>query len=482
MIKQKAHTRHVSRCSIKAKMLVGFIWINMYIFFWANSPLLVDLVITNAKLLINGGLVQAGLAVDEGKIVKIGKKSTLPSASKEIDVGSNLVLPGLIDAHVHLRDQDLSYKEDFFTGTAAAANGGITLVIDMPKNKPVTMNPESLRNRMDIAAKKTVVNVAFYSAFPKNPEEIEGIVMEGAKAFKLYMMEKIGGIDPEDDKAVEYAFTKAAQLRVPVGVHAEDRQLIESATARLRSEGNNNVEAHLEAHPPEAEAKALNHIFKCAKKSKVNLHVCHISTEKGVNVVASAKRSGLPVSCEVTPHHLFLSSQQLKRVGSIGLTNPPLRSENDLRSLWLNFQAGTIDILASDHAPHALEEKNQRIVWDIAPGIVGLETLLPLMLTQVNAGCLSLSRLVEATSAKPAKIFHLEKRGELKKGNFADLTVVDLKKEWRIDASKFYSKAKFSPFDGWKVKGKPVKTFVNGHLVMDEGEIVSNQGDGSIAR
>jgi dihydroorotase (multifunctional complex type) len=454
----------------------------MCIFFWANGQLPVNLVITNAKLLINGGLVQAGLAVDEGRIVKIGKKSALPSASKEIDVRGNLVLPGLIDAHVHLRDQDLGYKEDFFTGTAAAANGGITLVIDMPKNKPVTMSPESLKNRINIAAKKTVVNVAFYSAFPENPEEIEKIVMEGAKAFKLYMAEKIGGINPDDDEAIEHAFAKAAQLNVPVGVHAEDMKLIESATARLKSAGNNSVEAHLKAHPTEAEAKALDRIFRCAKKSKVNLHVCHINTEKGVDVVTSAKRSGLPVTCEVTPHHLFLSSQQLKRVGSIGLTIPPLRSEDDVRSLWLSFQAGTIDILASDHAPHALEEKNQRIVWDIAPGIVGLETLLPLMLTQVNAGRLSLSRLVEATSAKPAKIFHLKNRGELKNGNFADLTVVDLKKEWKIDASRFYSKAKFSPFDGWKVKGKPVKTFVNGHLVMDEGEIVSNQGDGSIVR
>jgi dihydroorotase (multifunctional complex type) len=467
---------------MKVKTLVGFIWINRHILLWTDGQLPIDLVIRNSKLLINGSLVQAGLALDEGKIVKIGKEPTLPSASEEIDVDGHLVLPGIIDAHVHLRDQDLSYKEDFFTGTAAAASGGITLVIDMPNNNPVTMNPESLKNRMNLAAKKTVVNVAFYSAFPEKPEEEESLVLEGAKAFKLYMTEKIGGVDPDDDKAVAEAFTRAAKLQVPVGVHAEDSHLIESATARLRSAGNNNIEAYLNAHSPEAEAKAVVRILKFAKKSKVNLHVCHVSTDSGVRAIASAKRSGLPVSCEVTPHHLLMSSQHLKQVGFIGLTNPPLRSEDDIRSLWLNLQAGNIDILASDHAPHALEEKKQQTVWNIAPGIDGLETLLPLMLTQANAGRLSLSRLVEAASAKPAKIFHLKKRGELKAGNFADLTVVDLKKEWRIDASKFYSKAKFSPFDGWKVKGKPVKTFVNGRLVMDEGEIVAGPGDGNVVR
>jgi dihydroorotase (multifunctional complex type) len=190
----------------------------------------------------------------------------------------------------------------------------------------------------------------------------------------------------------------------------------------------------------------------------------------------------LPVSCEVTPHHLLLSSQQLKKVGFFGLTNPPLRSESDTRSLWRNLQAGNIDIIASDHAPHTLKEKEEKTVWNVAPGIAGLETLLPLMLTQVNAGRLSLPRLIQATSAKPAKIFGLYMRGELKKGNFADFTVVDLKREWEIDASKFCSKAKFSPFDGWKVKGKPVKTFVNGKLIMDEGEIVANPGDGTVIR
>jgi len=442
----------------------------------------VDLVLKNAKICTSAEVFPAGLAIDGDRIVKIAKEPNLPSASKEIDVNGLMVLPGLIDAHVHLRDQKLEYKEDFCTGTAAAANGGVTLVIDMPNNMPVTMDVNSLRERMSIASSRSVVNVAFYSAFPSGTWEMRGIVQEGAKAFKLYMSEKIGGLDLDDDRALVEAFKEAARLGVPVSVHAEDQGLLEHALAKMREAGRNDVDPYITVHSTDAEVNAITHVMDIVKRSRGRAHVCHVSSGKGMEVIASAKLAGLPVTCEVTPHHLLLSSRDLKDLGPVALTNPPPRSDEDMRSLWSSLRSGLVDILVSDHAPHSRQEKEKSSFWEVSPGIAGVETLLPLMLTQVSKGHLSLSTFVRMTSERPAEIFRIANRGVLKEGNYADVVVVDLKRKWRIDSSKFHSKAKFSPFDGWQVKGRPVKTFVDGRLVMDEGEIVGKPGDGKIIR
>ena len=392
-----------------------------------------------------------------------------------------MVLPGLIDSHVHLRGQRLAYKEDFFTGTAAAASGGVSLVIDMPNNRPVTMSSSVLRERMDETERRAVVNVAFFSAFPEKIEEMRGIVREGARAFKLYMHKKIGGLDPDDDDALVEAFGEADRIGVPVSVHAEDGGSIESALKSIGRE-TRSPDAYLRAYFPDAEVKAMSRVVGIAEKSGARTHVCHLSTKGGVGIVSSAKGSGLQVTCEVTPHHLLLSSRRLKDLGSVALTDPPLRSDEDIRSLWSAVQAGVIDILVSDHAPHVWEEKVGSSISEVAPGIAGVETLLPLMLTQVSEGRLSLSTLVRMTSERPADIFGLRNRGRLKEGCYADLVVVDLKEQWRIDSSRFLSKAKFSPFDGWEVTGRAKKTFVNGSLVMDESEILAKPGDGWVIR
>jgi len=443
--------------------------------------LLVDLVLRNAKIYTHGGVMRAGLAIDGGRVVRIAREPNLPLASGKVDLGGLMVLPGLIDAHVHLRDQKLAYKEDFFTGTAAAACGGVSLVIDMPNNRPVTMSSSAVRERMGEAERRAVVNVAFFSAFPEKIGEMRGIVREGAKAFKLYMHKKIGGLDPDDDDALVEAFGEADRIGVPVCVHAEDGGLIESALKSIEKE-TRSPKAYLRAHSPDVEVKAVSRVVGIAEKSGARTHVCHLSTKGGVNIVSAAKGSGLRVTCEVTPHHLLLSSRRLKDLGSVALTDPPLRSGEDIRSLWSAVQAGVIDILVSDHAPHVWEEKVGSSIFEVAPGIAGVETLLPLMLTQVSEGRLSLSMLVRMMSERPADIFGLRGRGGLEEGCYADFVVVDLKERWKIDSSKFFSKAKFSPFDGWEAKGRPKKTFVNGCLVMDEGEILAKPGDGCVIR
>ena len=426
--------------------------------------------------------MQAGLAIDGDRIVRIAKDPNLPSASGKMDLGGLLVLPGLIDAHVHLRDQRLSYKEDFFTGTAAAASGGVTFVVDMPNNEPVTMDSATMKERMDQAGRKAVVNVGFHSAFPEKTEEMRRIVREGAIAFKLYMHKKIGGLSPDDDGALVEGFREAAGMDVPVSVHAEDAGIMESALRSIETKERHSPNAYLKVHSPDAEAKAVRRTVEIAEKSSAGVHICHLSTKAGIEIVSSARGAGLPITCEVTPHHLLLSSSHFRDLGSVALTDPPLRSGEDLLSLWSGVQASDVDILVSDHAPHSMEEKGGSSIFEVAPGIAGVETLLPLMLTQVSKGRLSLSTLVGMTSEKPAEIFGLKDRGRLEEGNYADLVVVDLKEQWSIDSSRFFSKAKFSPFDGWRVQGRPKRTFVNGCLVMDDGEIVGKPGDGCVVR
>jgi dihydroorotase len=440
----------------------------------------VDTVLNNAKIFICGRIVEAGIAIDAGKIVKIAKDTNLPSASTKINLKNRILLPGLIDCHVHLRDQQLAYKEDFFTGTAAAAAGGVTLVVDMPNNKPVTMDSPSLKERMKLAEKRVLVNVAFNAAFPKRVKEIGEVVKAGAMGFKVYLSNRIGGIDVDDDELLIAALREAAANGVPVAVHAEDRKLIEERRREMEKAERKDADAYVEAHPPEAEAQSIQRVIQLVKRSGVQVHFCHLSSALGLNAVRIAKKEGLPVSCEVTPHNLLLSSEQYKRSGFFALTDPPLRTREDVSALWNALKHGFIDVIASDHAPHTFEEKNVNSVWEAKPGVPGLETTLSLLLTQVNERHLSLGELVRLTAEEPAKIFHLSKRGFIDEGNWADLVVVDMKREYAIDSSCFLSKAKYSPFDGMHVRGKAVKTFVNGKLVMDEGEIVAESGSGQI--
>jgi len=442
----------------------------------------VDLILSNAKIYTPKRVVEAGLAIDKGRILKIAKETNLPQASEKADIKGMTVLPGLIDPHVHLRDQQLAYKEDFFSGTSAAAAGGVTLVMDMPNNKPVTMSVSSLRERMKLAESRTVVNIAFHSAFPENLEEIQGIVKQGAIAFKLYLSQEVGGLNIDDNDALLRAFSKAQDMKVPVSVHPEDRETLETVKKKMQQAGRKDIEAYLKTHSPEAELKAIRRIIELAKKTSVQIHFCHLSSAKGLRAVLIAKKMGLPITCEATPHHLLLSSKHLKRYKTVALTDPPLRTERDVEALWNALRLGLIDAVASDHAPHTIEEKEAESVWEVSPGIPGLETTLPLLLTQVNEGRLTLPTLIEVTSKRPAEIFHLRDRGSLAEGYCADLVVVDMKREYRIDSSQFHSKAKYSPFDGWRVKGKPMKTFVNGRLVMDDGEIVAKPGVGEILR
>jgi len=444
--------------------------------------LIVDCVLNKAKAYLNQEIVDCSLAIEDGKIFKIGKETQMPKADEKIDLRNLLVLPGLVDSHVHLRDEGKAYKETFQSGTAAAAAGGVTTVLDMPSNAPVTMSAETLKNRMQIAERSILVNVGFYSEFPNDLSRVKRIVAQGAVAFKLFMAEQVGGLNIDDDQALKDAFKEARESGVPVAAHAEDKTLLKKATDELKLAKRQDVNAFLKAHSERVEVTAVERLLAIGAQVDARLHFCHITTEGGLNAVKEAKKSGKMVTCEVTPHHLLLSNADFARYGTMIVTMPPLRSESHIEALWKGISEGWVDVIGSDHAPHALQEKSASSVWDVKVGVPGLETTLPLMLTMVRKNRLSLARVVQLLSEKPAEIFNLKDRGRLEQGKKADLVAIDFNQKFKIDASKFHSKAKYSPFNGWEVQGRPTKTFVNGHLVMDEQEIVAKAGSGEIIR
>jgi dihydroorotase len=298
------------------------------------------------------------------------------------------------------------------------------------------------------------------------------------------MAEQVGGQNIDDDESLIKVFNKAGKLEVPIAVHAEDHKLLKERVEKYKLEHRDDITAFLKAHDENVELEAVEHIIELATQAEnTHLHFCHLSTQKALNSVDEARKSGKNLTCEATPHHLLLTKDYYKQhFGVQALTLPPLRIKENSDALLTRIIEGKIDTIGSDHAPHTLQEKEARSVWDIKAGIPGLETTLPLILTMVHKNKLTLIRAMEVLSEKPAEIFHIEDRGRLEQGKKADLVVVDFNQKYRLDASKFKSKAKFSPFDKWDVQGKPLKTFVNGQLVMDEGEIMAKPGSGSILR
>ncbi|MEM2144827.1 MAG: dihydroorotase family protein [Candidatus Jordarchaeaceae archaeon] len=441
----------------------------------------VDLVLKNAKLFTLQGIITGGIAVEKGKIVKLSKEPDLPRADEVIDAKGFLLLPGLIDSHVHLRDMELSYKEDFYTGTCAAAAGGVTTVIDMPNTVPRTTSLKALREKKQEAQKKIVTNLAFYAGFPLNLNEVEKISKEGIVGFKIYPHDPLEEINwSNEEQALSY-FEAAAKNKLPVAIHPDDLETIRNLQSKLGQKNLSNIEVFLESHPAATEKKAIIKFAAMAIKTKCHLHICHISSTESLTSIKEVQSRGAKVTCEVTPHHLLLTEEDIKKHNTYAKVLPPLRTKKDNTALWAAILDGTINILASDHAPHSISEKEKPFP-EAPSGFPGLETMFPLMFTKVAHGDLRLEKLVELTSLSPAKIFKLENKGMLLEGYDADMVLVDPKEKWKINPEKFYSKSKFSPFKDWKVVGKAKMTFVKGSCIMSDEQIIGSRGTGSIIK
>jgi dihydroorotase len=416
----------------------------------------VDLTIKNCKLWYKKKTLALGLAIDDEKIVSISKDIRLPKSDENINCKGKIVLPGLIDAHVHFREPGFTWKEDWSTGSKAAAHGGITHVMDMPNTDPSTITVRNLLEKKELA-KKSVVNFGLYAEIVK--ENIDSIkeLANHSVAFKVYMSESTGGLKLDDNTLLMKAFYNISKTNKVVCVHAENQAINERYLKRYRKSFD-PLEFSL-SRPVESEILAIKDAIETARRTEVKLHVCHVTTKEGLNLIKKAKKD-VDITCETCPQYLFMTQNDLRDKGTLAKTNPPLRTKEDQIALWEGISNGTIDIIASDHAPHTMEEKLQDM-WIAPAGVPGVETTLQLMLNAVNKRMIKLEKLVELMHDNPVKRFNLNNYG-IEVGKDANLTVIDLKKEWKISNDDLLTKCKWSPYDGWKGKGCPEITIVNG--------------------
>ena len=432
-----------------------------------------DLVIKNGTIVSPTEVYQAGIAVTNGKIVSISSNENLPNASKTIDASGLMVLPGVIDVHVHFRDPGYTYKEDFASGSQAAAAGGVTTIFDMPNNSPSVKNVEAFQKKVEEAKAKAVVDYALYGLLTVgNLQDVSPLIDAGVIGFKCYMGETVGSIPPPPDGEMLDQFAVLASRNRRVAVHAENDPILQYRIRKLKGEGRSDAHAHYESRTHIVEEEAVSRAIMYAKEAGNKLHIAHLSSIRGVGLLREAKRRKQDVTAETGPHYLLLDDKQYEKIGSLMKMNPSIKLDGDKAALWEALNDGTVDMIATDHSPHALEEKQKPMIFDCISGFPGVETAVPLMLTAVNKGMIPITRYVQVSSFNPARAWGLyPRKGNISVGADADLIIVDMKKESRVEPEKFYSKAKWSPFDGFELKGQPVYTIVRGNVVMDHGHV-----------
>jgi len=433
-----------------------------------------DIVIKNARIFMNDAVQPAEIAIDNGKITKIGKILGTEEFNQVIDAKGALVLPGAIDVHVHFRDPGMTRKEDWYTGSCAAAAGGVTTVIDQPNTFPPTIDTESFKKKQK-EAKKAIIDYGINAGVTRNLKNLKELWELGATAFgEIFLAESTASLNVNYSTLNE-ALSVIEDLGAVACIHAEDEETRTKFVHILK--GNLAPESYSKSRPNLCEKIAVEKAIKIAGNAK--LHFCHISAPESLETIKKAKAEKTPhfnagnITCEVAPHHLFLTTKDYRRLGTLGKMNPPLRDYQTQQSLWAGLNDGTIDVLASDHAPH-LEPEKMTDIWTAPAGVPGVETMLPLMLMAVKRNLITLKRMLEITSQNPARIFGFNK-GALVPGYDADLIIVGKVRE--IKKEKLHSKAGWTPYNG--MEGMfPRITISRGDIVSEEGEIVAKRGRG----
>ena len=396
------------------------------------------------------------ILISDGKIAKVGKPGSISANGAEvIDAAGKLVVPGLIDMHVHLREPGFEYKETIATGTAAAKAGGFTSVCCMPNTNPVNDN-RSVADFIRAQAKDAGANVYPIAAITKGSK--------GEELTEMAELHAAGCLAISDDgkpvmnaammrRAMEYSRI----FDLLVISHCEDSSL---SGKGVMNEGTVSTELGLRGIPRAAEDVMTGRDISLAELTGCRLHIAHVSTSGSVELIRAAKARGVKVTAETCPHYFTLTDEAVRGYNTMAKMNPPLRTAEDVAAIKKGLQDGTIDVIATDHAPHAMDEKSGE--FDYAPfGIVGLETALGLILKLVSEKIITIAQAIVMLSLNPARLMKLNK-GTLSPGADADITIIDPEFEWTVDASQFKSKSKNTPFNGWKLKGKAIQTIVQG--------------------
>lgn len=420
----------------------------------------VHLILKNGTVVNQDGTTQRDIAVLNGRVAGFGASF---KAAETLDCRNLHIMPGVIDSQVHFREPGLTHKEDLETGSRAAVMGGVTAVFEMPNTNPTTTSAAALSDKVSRAQHRMFCDFAFYvGGTRENVDEISALErLPGSAGIKVFIGSSTGDLLVEDDAGLEAIISKLSRR---AAFHSEDE-------FRLRERVKYQMPGDAASHPiwrdVEAARLCTERLIRIARKYNKRIHVLHISTAEELPLLAAARDLA---SVEVTPNHLTLSSDDYARLGTKLQMNPPVREGRHREALWAAINSGLVDVLGSDHAPHTLEEKAKP--YPSSPsGMTGVQTLVPMMLTHVNAGKLSLERLVDLTSHGPQRIFNIKNKGRIAEGYDADFTIVDLKRTETITNKWIESRSAWTPYDGVKVQGWVVGTYVRGRPAMWQGEI-----------
>lgn len=440
-----------------------------------------DLVIHNGIVVTPDSTMPASVAIRGERIAAVGVADSMPPASETLDAKGLHILPGAIDVHVHFRDPGYPDKEDWKSGTAAAAFGGVTTVFDMPNTIPPTGNAEILAAKHKIAAQKAHVDFGLYGLLGEDTiAQVPELIAGGVIGFKLYMGNTFGKIPSPSTGAMLEAFEVVAETGKRISLHAETNSIMERRQTRLTQAGRSDPLAHIASRPAVVAIEAVSRACILSEWTGARIHILHISSAAELRPLQEAKARGVDVTGETCPQYLLLSTDDYERFGGVIRVNPPVREKANQEPIWAALADGIVDMIATDHAPHTPAEKTRNDIWAVDCGFPGVETQMPAMLTQVNAGRMSINDYVRWSAFNPAKAWGLyPRKGAIQAGADADLALIDLGREWTIDDAMTQSRSKISPWHGREVKGLPVHTIVRGRFVMrDRALMPETEGHG----
>lgn len=438
-----------------------------------NTSILADLVIHGGTIVSPDAAYTASIAIKDGAILAIGEHDAMPKASEYLDATGMHILPGAIDVHVHFRDPGYPQKEDFASGTAAAAFGGVTTVFDMPNTLPAIADARSLAEKHAIARAKSHVDYGLYAVLGEDSlNNIDELINGGIIGFKCYMGNTFGRIPSPSTGAMLELFEIVAPTGKRISLHAETNSIMERREARLRAMGRIDPLAHLAARPAVVATEAVARAAILAEWTGARIHILHISSAAELRPLAEAKARGVDITGETCPQYLVLSADDYEAMRGVIRVNPPVREIENQDPIWQALVDGTIDMIATDHAPHAPDEKTRDDIWTVDCGFPGVETQMPLMLTEVARRNASLSDYVRWSAENPARKWGLfPRKGALMVGSDADLAIVDTNRPWVVDDATIQSRSKISPWHGMQATALPIHTIVRGRFAMKDRQL-----------
>jgi dihydroorotase len=434
-----------------------------------------DLIIRNGTVVSHDTAIAASVAIKDGRILSVGVDEAMPPAREEFDASGLHLLPGAIDVHVHFRDPGYPHKEDWASGTAAAAFGGVTTVFDMPNTIPPTGDAKTLAAKHAIAAEKACVDFGLYGLLGEDTiAHVPALIEGGVIGFKLYMGNTFGKIPSPSTGAMLEAFEVVAATGKRISLHAETNSIMERRQERLMQAGRQDPLAHVDSRPAVVAIEAVSRAALLAEWTGARIHILHISSAEELRPLREAKARGIDITGETCPHYLLLSTDDYRDLAGIIRVNPPVREARNQAPLWQALADGTIDMIATDHAPHTPEEKTRNDIWTVDCGFPGVETQMPLMLTEVNNGRMSICDYVRKSAFNPAQVWGLyPHKGAIQPGADADLALVDLARGHTVADAALQSRSKISPWNGRRAKGLPLHTLVRGRFVMKNRTLVA---------